>query len=144
MKIRAGEGRFRAGGGNFRAARCSPLLFLFMGNTSIRVCRPQRLHSNYQVQGFYFEKSSSYLALLSWTSCLDPLLLLLLLLNIIFITVAPRVGDMSIDALKVVFGGMLDSRVAPGKQLKKDIKVDRRTTVSLFLKMDKLIMSERL
>ena len=51
---------------------------------------------------------------------------------------------MYIDALKVVFGNMLDSRVAPGKQLKKDIKVDRRTTVSLFLKTDKLIMSERL
>ena len=51
---------------------------------------------------------------------------------------------MSIDALKVVFGDMLDSRVAPGKQLKKDTKVDRRTTVSLFLKTDKLIMSKRL
>ena len=96
---------------------------------SIWVCRPQHLHSNSQVQGFYFEKSSSYSALLSWTSCLDPLLLLLL---IIMITVEPRVGDMSIDALKVVFGDMLDSRVAPGKQLKKDTKVDRRTTVRLY------------
>ena len=51
---------------------------------------------------------------------------------------------MTIDALKVVFGDMLDSRVAPGKQLKKDIKVDRRTTVSLFLKTGTLIISERL
>ena len=39
---------------------------------------------------------------------------------------------MSIDALKVVFGDMLDSRVAPGKQLKKDIKVDRRTTGQVY------------
>ena len=35
MKIRAGGGRFRAGRGNFRAAGCSPLLFLFMGNTTL-------------------------------------------------------------------------------------------------------------
>ena len=33
MKIRAGGGSFRAGGGSFMAAGCSPLLFLFMGNT---------------------------------------------------------------------------------------------------------------
>ena len=34
MKIRAGGGSFRAAGGNFGAAGCSPLLFLFVGNTS--------------------------------------------------------------------------------------------------------------
>ena len=36
MKIRAGGGNFRAGGGSFRVAGCSPLLFLFMGNTMVR------------------------------------------------------------------------------------------------------------
>ena len=35
MKIRAGGGSFRAAGGNFWAAGCSPLLFLFMGNTKL-------------------------------------------------------------------------------------------------------------
>ena len=34
MKIRAGGWNFRARGGSFRAAGCSPLLFLFMGNTT--------------------------------------------------------------------------------------------------------------
>ena len=50
MKIRAGGGNFRAAGGAlgqqggaFRAAGCSPLLFLFMGNTTflrpnIKIC----------------------------------------------------------------------------------------------------------
>ena len=33
MKIRAGGGSFRAAGWSFRATGCSPLLFLFMGNT---------------------------------------------------------------------------------------------------------------
>ena len=35
MKIRAGGGNFRAAGGSFSAAGCSPLLFLFMGNTNL-------------------------------------------------------------------------------------------------------------
>ena len=34
IKIRAGGGNLRAAGGSFGAAGCSPLLFLFMGNTT--------------------------------------------------------------------------------------------------------------
>ena len=37
---------------------------------------------------------------------------------------------MPITDLMEVFQGMLDAKAAQGKQLKKDIKVDRRTTVS--------------
>ena len=71
---------------------------------------------------YLFIRLSSILSLV-----LVPLLIFII---IIIITVAPRVGDMPITDLMEVFQGMLDAKAAQGKQLKKDIKVDRRTTVS--------------